>query len=296
MEHVRPVRPGWVLPIAGVVGVLVGVWGFLLAHGQAPVRSLCHVFASGDALLKGVGGSTPPTVPNCTSPDVLYNLGRLMVLVGSAAALVAILALARRGRRAAVAGAPWRTRRATDSVARWLDARLPGRTHSQPRLRGGYLLGLAAALAVVGVTSGASAWQSHRQAAKLHAYNIANAALADLRLPAAIEREPSSTCGSPVCARSQLMPPQVEPYLLHLLSGTPEPALSRLLGCAGPCPINVQGQIDGYPVVAIAFWHLLIVRHGKPPKGAIPDPSGHREVFYRGSDIYIGPASPNPDS
>ena len=77
-------------------------------------------------------------------------------------------------------------------------------------------------------------------------------------------------------------------------SGTARATRARLRerGSGPHGPVTVYGTIDGYPAVANAFGHLLFVRHGKPPVGAIPRKPGDRHVFFRGSEVTIGLVTP----
>jgi hypothetical protein len=87
--------------------------------------------------------------------------------------------------------------------------------------------------------------------------------------------------------------------LRRLLHGGPAPALAALIACIpGRCPVTVYGHYDGALAVGDAFWHLLIVRNGKPPKGAVPihpdvpPRAGHPAGYWYGSDIMIGTVNP----
>jgi hypothetical protein len=66
-------------------------------------------------------------------------------------------------------------------------------------------------------------------------------------------------------------------------------------GCTGNpmCPVTVAGRVRGFDVFATAFWHPVIVRHGKPPKNALRAPHAHARLFFLGSDVSVGLAVPN---
>jgi hypothetical protein len=88
----------------------------------------------------------------------------------------------------------------------------------------------------------------------------------------------------------------VSPRLLRRPHDAPDPKLAGTLACAGSCPVTIFGHYHGYPVVGIAFSHLVIVRNGHPPAGAVPVPRlghAHQQLYYLGSEIDIGAVSPD---
>jgi hypothetical protein len=55
------------------------------------------------------------------------------------------------------------------------------------------------------------------------------------------------------------------------------------------CPVTVYGTIAGYPAMAIAFDHLIVVADGAtPPAGAVPASPGSKHAFHLGSDVRVG--------
>jgi hypothetical protein len=292
----RPVRAGWTLPVV-VAGVVVAVGGLVVRRDVGPVRSVCQINAQIRSLMESVA-KTPRSFASCSSLDLRYDLGTAAAVLGLLIVAVGFVCLMRRSRRAGLAGASWPIRRVMDASARWLEACLPGgHSGSRPRLRGGYLALLSVTVGVVVVVGAVSLWHSHERSERIHAYDTATAALAALELPSSVERT-ADVCGDPVCGRSSLSPPQVEPMLRRLLNGAPNP-VSALLPCAGRCPVVIYGRFKGSLAVGVAFWHLLIVRHGEPPKGAIPVRPGtavrpgHPYAYYLGSEINIGLVNPD---
>jgi hypothetical protein len=136
-----------------------------------------------------------------------------------------------------------------------------------------------------------STLRDHREAQDLRAYETTQRAPRALGLPSAIRRE-FNGCGGAVCGYSTLTPPQLKPILARLLDAAPDAALARALPCLGPCPTLLRGHLHGYPVTADIFWHLIVVRHGRPPEGALPAPHGRGHLFYLGSDINISAVQP----
>lgn len=285
------VRPGWLLPALALGGLGAGVKGLTMLQAVSSARTFCHALATiGSLLPRGLR-----TTANCAPFDSRYDWGLAIALIGLLAVIVGGAGLARRSDRAARAGCPWPLRRATRSAAGWVDAHLPGTKRSEPRLRPGYLTALAAILTTVAVGAGLSAWSDHRRAQHLGAYNETEHVLVSLRLPSSIGRDLSRSCGAPVCGHSRLSPPQLEPALRRLLHAAPNPTLTALLPpCAGPCPVTLDGHLNGYPVVAIAFWHPLPVKHQRPPSGALSFPHRGGHLFYLGSDVTIDAVSPDP--
>ena len=286
------------------LGVAVGVAGLVVRHDVQPARTLCHLTAQIHSFEQALTTQTgalpglPAKATSCAAVDLRYALGLVAALLGLAIVAVGFAWLMRRSRRAAVSGAPWPIRRAMEATAGWLDARMPGRrTKSPPRLRGGFLAVLSVILIAVAVSGTVSLWQSHQRSVQMHTYLTATAALTTVKLPLGLRR--TSDCGDTVCASSRLTPSQLEPMLRRLLHGGPAPALAALIACIpGRCPVTVYGHYDGALAVGDAFWHLLIVRNGKPPKGAVPihpdvpPRAGHPAGYWYGSDIMIGTVNP----
>jgi hypothetical protein len=286
-----------VLPALAVAGTAVGVKGLTMFRAVGPARALCHFLAAVPApafsheTLVSRGRSL-----SCGPLDSRYHLGLALAVLGFTAAIIAGLGLAQRSRSAAKAGSPWALRRATHAAAEWIDAQLPGERGSHPRLRPGYITFLGTVLAFVTVGAAQSAISDADQSRQLYAYQTAQRTLATLALPSVIHRKSSSGCGGAVCGYSKLTPPQLEPRVARLLDARPDMTLTRLIGCPGRCPITLRGQLQSYPVVADIFWHLVVVRHGHPPIGAIPLPRGHGHLFYLGSDIDIAAVEPSTNT
>jgi hypothetical protein len=290
-----------------VYGLAAGVVGLIVRHNAASARTLCHldeqVRTFEQSLAAQVGPLPGPAAKavSCASLDLRYDLGLVAALLGLAITLGGFLWLTCRSRRAARVGAPWPIRRAMDAAAGWIDAHLPGgHARSQPRLRGGFLAILTAILVAIAVGGAISLWNSHQRSERIYTYETATAALAALPLPVGLQRESPAACGDTVCARSNLTPPQLDPMLRALLHGTPNPAITDLIACPASdrCPVTAFGHFDGALAVGNAFWHLLVVRDGKPPKGAIPvHPTlhlrpGRAYAYWFGSDVYIGTIDP----
>jgi len=300
----KPSRPGWAA-LALLGGMAIGIAGYLVARAGRSSRSACQIARFYYWSSRQLNSAFHATVyrvaarpPSCSSASLHYDLGIALTVLGAVLALIALITLLIRSRRATAAGTPWATQRAAASAARWLDAHLPGRRGPEPRIRPGFVTVLAL-VALVGAVVGAdAAWRNYYNqqelSAQLRNYDRAAAALASVQLPATMHREPSANCGNPLCARSALPPRALQPFLRRFLHGAPEPGetagdCQRLmaLGIAG-CAVTVNGEYDGYPTVGLVFPHMLIVRHGHPPQGAIRDVRNH-EIFFLGSDIWIGP-------
>jgi hypothetical protein len=268
------------------------------------VRALCQLNAQVGSLERSFKTSALPAystkATSCTALDLRYDLGLVAALLGLAVAAIGFVWMMSRSRRAASAGAPWPIRRAMDATARWLDARLPGRTGLTPRVRGGYLATLSATLVFAGAVGAVALWTSHERSEQLQTYETATAALKSFQLPSSIRRVPD-TCGSTVCAVSTLNPPQVGPMLRRLLHGASIPALTAFLPCGGPCPVTMVGHFDGALATGIAFWKFGVTRDGKVPNGATPLRPGTRArpgvpyAYFLGSEVYIDTIDPRED-
>jgi hypothetical protein len=81
----------------------------------------------------------------------------------------------------------------------------------------------------------------------------------------------------------------LRPVVESLLSGRSSTALCSLLTqqAALPCPVTVYGTITGYPAVATIFRHLIIVRNGRPPAGAVPVRPTSHGAYFLGSDVNL---------
>jgi hypothetical protein len=140
------------------------------------------------------------------------------------------------------------------------------RTGATPRMRRSLLALLGAALLLAAGVEARTAWLHHQAGEQLAAYHRAQAALTRLPLPPGVQRLAASSCSSLVCGHSVSTPTQIQPALARLLDGRAEPKAPPCLRLT--CSTTVYGHIDGYPAFAIAFWHLLLIRHGHPPSAA----------------------------
>jgi hypothetical protein len=301
----KPVGGRWPAAVIGI-GAATGIAGLVERQGVAPARALCQLNAQVVSFNRSLGGnagspSLPTKAVSCASFDLRYDLGLAAALLGLAIVVVGFGWLTRRSRRSARAGAPWPLRRKMDAAALWIDARLPGRGGgSQPRLRGGFLTALSALLIVAAVVGGDALWNSYQRSEQIQTYETATTALAAVRLPTGLHKEAPTTCEDTVCARSDLWPAQVAPTLRKLIDGAPMSLIpDEPCPAANRCPVTLIGHYDGALTIAIAFWRLVQIRHGEPPKGAIrihprvrvtrADP--YRDYWY-GSEIYIGTIDP----
>jgi hypothetical protein len=165
-----------------------------------------------------------------------------------------------------------------------------------PRVRVAFRVALLVAVLLAGVAGARALWHSHLLAKENHqraeivaAYKNATAAVAHVKLPAGIQREPASSCyqGDALCGRSALAPLQLLSQLRQIVGGG---HLERAPGCQTTrpwCPMIAAGKLDGFHLTAIAFHHLLVVLHAKPPRGAQPVPPGRHHLFWVGSDIHV---------
>ncbi len=304
------VRAGWTVPVIGA-GVVLGIGGLVVRHNAAPLRAFCQLRAQlaafDGALTKSTGPlpefKPPPALPGCTAINLRYDLGLVTALVALVVTAVGLLFLMVRSRNAAAAGSAWPVRRRMDAAAAWLDARLPGRRPgSPPRLRGGFLAVLSLVLLVVAGAGGASLWNSYKRSEQIQTYETANALLAAIKLPPGMKHAPG-VCQFTVCATSSQSPAQIEPFLRRVLHGGPIPALSNLLACPlNACPVTIYGQFHGTLAFGDALRNLIVVRNGKPPKGAIPvHPNLHAHRgqpvgYWFGSQVTIDAIDPRqPD-
>ena len=290
-ERASRVRHEWVLPGLVPAGLGAGIKGQLMAAPAGSAHSLCVIASQAAASMSAAhvpgliafDSARLGSSAACAAANHAYVEGRVVESLGFGVALIAGAWLWRRGRRAAAAGSPWRLRRAL--------ARIGG-----TRLRPGYIVALLALCALFAGGAIVSAVHNAQQRDQDHAYALARTRLATLALPASITRATPSTCGAAVCAHSKDLPPQLEPELEQLVHGKPNTTLGQLLPCPVNCPVNVYGRIGGYPVIATVFWHVIVVRTGPPPAGAIRLPRGHGQLFYLGSDVYLDAVQPNTNS
>jgi hypothetical protein len=306
-EDRKGVRPGWSVAVI-VAGVAAGVAGLVVEHNAAPAHSLCQLagqLQSFDQSLSNSVGSLPafrpPVITTCGSANLRYDGGLIAALVGLALAIGGLAWLMRRSRRSARQGAPWPVRRRMDAAANWLDVRLPrARTGSQPRLRGGFLSVLAVLVVVVAVGGLIWQWDSYQRSQQIQTYETANAVLAAIKLPPDMKHAPGP-CQFTVCATSRQSPAQIGPFLRRLLHGAPAPAVNALLcpiPIQGNCPVTIYGHFHGAVAFGDALQNLIVIRNGKPPKGAVPiHPNLHSRPgqpvgYWYGSQVTIDAIDP----
>jgi hypothetical protein len=250
-------------------------------------------------LCSAVGGAGSA----CESVTLRYWGSISLAVIGSVITCIAIIRAINRAHRASEAGAPWAAHRALTRLAVSLDARVPGESQPErPRLGVGVLLVVIAVLLGVGVRTGDGLWKEHRAAVNDRRHQAARLELRDLRLPPGLARSDGEGCTSSpddLCAASDGTPREVEAAMQHLLDGR-----SSDLGCKltpqleaqlpskyvgnTDCEVTVYGTIAGYPAVAIAFDHLIVVAEGAtPPAGAVPASPGSKRGFHLGSDVHI---------
>lgn len=293
----RSTRVGWT-GSAALSGGLLTAAGMVLLHLASGPRQLCHVLNSLDDLAGGEPDQPLLPRPSCASLDERYVIAVALTCVGSVVALVALVAMARRAWSSRRAGHPWWLHRAASRVAAWIDAWLPGqrRADGRPRISSGFVTVLGALVALGCVSAAFGVWSNISRTLELRTHHRGQVALATLQLPTGL------TLGSPdgrsagctpspdtLCASSALPPDQVDPILRQLLHGKPDAAICALLptpaGTKAPCAI--YGRIGGYRAMAIPFNHLLVLRSGAAPPGAVPVRPGNTHMFYLGTDVTI---------
>lgn len=181
------------------------------------------------------------------------------------------------------------------AAARSLTTRVLSGRSSQPRVRGGVLVTLVLALAILGVTKGISMWHSHEQADLLASYNRTTAAVSRMTFPPEIKKFPCRGTGANACGYSTLTPAQLIPALRQFTNGGKLRAVPGGLRCIRTiwsCPATVAGHFHGFQLVAIAFWHLLSSAHGRPPHGAVLLRRGRFGDYFRGSNIAVVVVTP----
>lgn len=175
----------------------------------------------------------------------------------------------------------------------------------QPRLRIGFRITLGATVVLAAGVGVRALWlndgraeHSRQQAELLAAYNRARADVGRMAFPASIVRLPLSSCnGADACGRSALTPAQLIPRLRQMTGGGQLERMGAPPGCylrSPLCPPTVVGRFHGFRIVAIAFWHLLGVEHGRAPRGAVRLPStlGHSHLLFLGSDVRVSASEP----
>ena len=286
-----PVRAGWTLP-AGLVGLLAASAGGWLVHSLATTSVVCELSVALDSI--GGDGHGHPAIA-CGRVNLLYNAGGALVASGALLALVALLVAGRRGRAASRHGHPWAVRRFLTRAAA-TDRRLPGvRQDGPPRISASVVGALLSCLLLVGLLAVHDGWSEHQRKAEVAHRHTAERALASLVLPAGTSRgaAPDPGCSASadtVCASSSRSVEELRPAMESLLGGRTSTVMCELVPQPKgmPCPVTVFGNIAGYPAVANVSRHLIIVREGGPPAGAVPlHPGSSRGIFFLGADIYV---------
>jgi hypothetical protein len=281
------VRASWTLPGA-VLGLVAAAIGWWLVHSVARAHVVCDVFGE----LASIPGVGHPAF-TCAGVNARYTSGGVLVVCGALLALVALLVAGRRGRAAARQGQPWPLRRFLTRVAASVDRRLPGASAKRsPRVGAGAVGALVSGLLLVGLIAAHGAWSSHERTTELAHRHAAEQRLAELTLPKMLASVSSgSGCLSVdmLCASSAMSAEALRPVVESLLSGR-----SSTVVCSGltlpagmPCPVTVYGKIAGYPAVANVFPHLIDVRNGQPPAGAVPIRQGSHRAYFLGSDVNV---------
>jgi hypothetical protein len=84
-----------------------------------------------------------------------------------------------------------------------------------------------------------------------------------------------------------LTPAQIEPMLVTMLRGKRGTVLGQPMESC-----SVYGHLNGFPAMGLVFAHLVVIREGSPPPGAIPVRPGNKHAFYVGSDISVSLLAP----
>jgi hypothetical protein len=284
------VRAGWTLPaaLAGLVAALLGGW---LVHSVAQAYMACDLFGA----LEGIPG-VEHTPLSCGGVSLRYHAGGVLGASGVLLALVALLVAARRGRAAAREGHPWPLRRFLTRLAVAADRRLPGASGDRaPRVSATVVGALLSCIVLASLITIHAAWSDHQREVEIAHRHAAERALTRLALPMGVTRGTASGAGcSPsavtLCASSPRSADDLRSDMESLLKGRTSKLMCDLLTQPKgvPCPVTIYGTIDGYPAVAIVFQHLLIVRKGQPPIGAVPLHAGKpRGIFFLGADINV---------
>lgn len=274
--------------LTGLVIASAGGWHL---RSVAEKKAACELWVALDDIA-GVDRSAMA----CGGVNLRFNAVAVSVVSGAVLALVALVA-GRRGRTAARQGHPWPVRRFLTRLASSVDRRLPGvAPEGTPRISAGVVGALLSCLLLVGLLVVHDAWADHQRGAEVEHRSKAQAALAALVLPDDIapRAEPDSGCtasADELCAFSSRSMEELRPALESLIAGRSSTLSCELIpqpeGMA--CPVTVYGKIAGYPAVAIASQHMILVRDGDPPPGAVPLRSGtDRGVFFQGTDVTVG--------
>lgn len=173
-----------------------------------------------------------------------------------------------------------------------VDRRLPGASERRtPRIGAGAVGAVVSCLLLVGLVAAHGAWSSHKRSIERAHRHAAEQRLAAITLP---ERLASTSSGSGclsvdmLCASSAMSAEALRPVVESLLSGRSSTVVCRVLTLpADGCPVIVYGNIAGYPAVAHAFPHLIDVRNGQPPAGAVPSRQGSHRTYSLGSDVIV---------
>jgi hypothetical protein len=281
----RSVKPGWTVPavILGVTATAVGWWLF---QSNSTLRLVCD-------FTQALSFATDaPRTTGCTRVHTETVVAVVLLAGGIPALVIGSLVASRRGLRAARQGRPWPVRRRLTRAARVLDSRLPGFDGSKTRIKQQWLAALLFVAMVFGVIGAANGWHAYRNGVRRHQYATAQRELATMRLPASMtlttKNDLCELTSDQVCASSAKAPEQLLAVLAALLHGKPDSTECEILGTPdAECPVMIKGKLGGYPVLGFAFKHMVTVRSGKPPAGAIRVRPKFKTLFYLGSDITI---------
>jgi hypothetical protein len=163
-----------------------------------------------------------------------------------------------------------------------------------PRLRPTVIVALVVILLVAGGSVLYETQNVHQDRQSKVDRRAAERALAGLRLPSGVTRlRTSSSCTSSaatVCATSTRPPEDLKSALESLLNGRANDLLCKVVAQpqGQPCPVTIYGKVAGYPAVANVHRHLLLVKTGRPPAGAVPLHAGATHgIFFLGADLNI---------
>jgi hypothetical protein len=272
-----------------VVGLVAASIGWRLVDSVAGAHMVCDAFGT----LAGIPGAGQPG-PACAGVNTRYTSGVLLEASGALLVLVALLVARRRGRVAARQGHPWPLGRLLTRVAASVDRHLPGVSDDRsPRIGAGAVGALLSCLLLVGAIATHSAWSGHERTTELARRHAAEQRLTALTLPTGLATASSASGCAPsldtLCASSAMSTHDLRPVMESLLSGRSSTALCSLLTQQDgmPCPVTVYGTIAGYPAFATIFQHLIIVRNGRPPAGAVPVRPTSHSAYFLGSDVNL---------
>ena len=180
----------------------------------------------------------------------------------------------------------------------------------RPRFLIALVLVLAAAGAAVGIRTLVHAHSRSVRAAQLsrtaNAFAAANRDLSARSLPRGVLPGPGTAVGcsgAALCGHSALTPQQLAPELRAFVGpalrvrGRVAPLLGSCLhppGARHPfCAATEAGRFRGYPILAIAFWNVVVVKHGPGPPGArLYDRTRSERLYLRGSTVSISLSAP----